>query len=209
MRLGERVVGRLAICVAALAFVAGCRQGPSRIAAPSWDPDGFADAVLAKLDKNSDGAVDMTEVAAAPGLAKGAVHIDTDKNKSLSRDELVARFQMYRDMRLGLASRSMLVSYKGRPLGGAKVTFVPEFFLEGLVEPASGETFADGSITPQTEGMDVPGLRAGYYRVVVDAPSAKLPSKYSSAETTTAGIEISPVSDGADSYARAHIALTD
>src|SRR5688572_1969901 len=124
MRLGMRVIVRLALCAATLSLV-GCRQGPSRIAAPSWDPEGFADAVLERLHKNSDGAVDMSEVAAAPCLAWEAQAIDTDKNKSHSRDELVARFELYQKFRLGLTSKTMQLSYKGRPLAGAKVTLVP------------------------------------------------------------------------------------
>jgi hypothetical protein len=209
MRLGKRVFVRLSVCVAALALVAGCQHRPSRVAAPSWDPEGFADAIVAKLDKNSDGAVDLTEVDVAPGLAWGAQYIDTDKNKSISRDELVARFTLYEKMRIGITTKTMQVTYKGRPVVGAKINLVPEFFLEGIVESASGETAADGTVIPQTQGTDLPGIRVGCYRVVIDAPSAKLPAKYSSADTTTAGVEVSPTSDDPRSYGTIQIALRD
>jgi hypothetical protein len=162
----QGVIVRLIVCVASLALIAGCRQGPSRVAAPSWNPDDFADAILEKLDKNTDSAVDMTEVAAAPGLAWGAVYIDTDKNKSLSRDELVARFEMYRNRQVGLTSKQMQLSYKGRPLSGAKVTLVPEYFLADVIEPAAGEADAAGMVSPVTQGAEVPGVRAGYYRQI-------------------------------------------
>jgi hypothetical protein len=209
MRLGKRVFVRLTLCVTALTLVAGCRQGPSRVEAPSWDPDGFADAVVAKLDKNSDSAVDMTEVTAAPGLAWGAVYIDTDNNKSLSRDELMARFEKYKNLQLGLTSKTMQVSYKGRPVAGAKVTLVPEFFLEGVVEPAGGETFEDGTFNPQTQGMDLSGVRAGYYRIVVESPRVKVPAKYASAESTAAGVEISPLNADQRSYGNLQVVLRD
>jgi hypothetical protein len=195
--------------IALVALLAGCSYTPARVEAPSWDPDNFADAILERLDKNADGAVDMTEVAAAPGLAWGAQYIDTDNNKSLSRDELVARFEVYRKMRLGLSSKTMQLSYKGRPLMGAKVKLVPEFFLEGVVEPAEGETFSDGTLSPQAQGIDLPGVRVGYYRVVVDAPNLKLPAKYASADTTLLGVEVSPTSDNQRAYGKIPLILRD
>jgi hypothetical protein len=190
-------------------LVVGCSHAPPRVDAPSWDPEDFADVILPKLDKNSDGTADTPELAAAPGLAWGARYIDTDKNQSLSREELVARFELYQKMRLGLTSKTIQLSYKGRPLAGAKVALVPEFFLEGVVEPASGETFFDGTVNPLTQGMDLPGVRVGYYRVVVDAPSVRLPAKYGSAETTPLGVEVSPVSDDPRSYGNIPLVLRD
>jgi EF hand len=174
--------------------IGGCSTSTSRVAAPGWDPTGFADAILAKLDKNGDGALDKTELAAAPGLAWGAKAIDTDKNGSLSREELVARFELYKKMRIGITSSQMQIVYKGQPLTGAKVTLVPEFFLEGLVEPATGEVL-EGFVDPRVEGLKPSGLRVGYYRVVVDSPRVKIPAKYAKAETTPLGVEVSPVSD--------------
>jgi hypothetical protein len=192
-----------------LCVVLGCSNKPSRIEAPSWDPDGFADAIMEKLDKNSDASLDQAELAGAPGLAWGAIYIDTDKNKSLSRDELVARFQRYVDMRVGLTSKQIQFSYKGRPLGGAKVTLVPEFFLTDVIEPASGEVAPEGIVGPITEGAEVPGVRAGYYRVVVESPNVKIPAKYSSADTTPLGVEISSLESDARSYGTIQLALRD
>jgi hypothetical protein len=187
----------------------GCSNKPSRIEAPSWDPDGFADAIMTKLDANTDGSVDKAELARAPGLEWGATYIDTDKNGSLSRDELVARFQMYKDMRLGIKNKQFQLSYKGRPVPGAKVTLIPEFFLEGIVEPATGETYVDGVVDPIIQGEEIPGLRVGYYRVVVESPRVKIPAKYSSAETTTLGAENSPISDDPRSYGTIQLVLKD
>jgi hypothetical protein len=116
---------------------------------------------------------------------------------------------MYERLRLGLKPKAMQLSYKGRPLVGAKVTLVPEFFLDGVVEPATGEALSDGTVGLQADGLDLPGVRVGYYRVVIDAPNAKLPAKYSSAETTTVGVEIPPISDDQRTYGNLQIALKD
>lgn len=165
------------------------------MAAPSWNPAGFADAILAKLDKNGDGSVDKNELATAPGLAWGARAIDTDKNGLLSRDELVKRFELYKKMRIGVTSSQIQVFYRGAPLSGAKITLVPEFFLEGIVEPAISETIQEGWVDPRVKNLEPGGMRVGYYRAVVESPRVKVPIKYSQADTTTLGIEISPVSD--------------
>lgn len=185
----------------------GCGQSPSRVSAPSWDPDDFADAILAKLDGNGDGLVETSELAGAPGLAWGAKYIDSNNDGKLSREELVARFETYSKLRLGLTTKTLQLFHNGRPLVGAKVRLEPEFFLEGLVEPATAETEIDGSFFPQSDGVDLSGVRVGYYRVVVDSPNAKIPSKFSSADTTTAGVEISPISDDPSSYGTIKINL--
>jgi EF hand len=192
-----------------LAAIFGCSQAPKRIAAPAWDPDDFADAILAKLDKNTDGSVDKPELVAAPGLAWGAKYIDADKNGALSREELVNRFAMYVKMRLGLTTKQFQVLYKGRPVAGAKVTLVPEFFLEGVIEPAVGEVFQDGFLDPRVPDIDPSGLRVGYYRVVVESPRVKIPPKYGSAETTPLGVEVSPISDDPISYGTINLVLQD
>ncbi len=193
---GWRVLVRIfSLSMATVCCIAGCSNAPSRVAAPAWDPEGFADAILAKLDKNGDKSLDNGELAAAPGLAWGARAIDTDKNGTLSREELVARFELYQKMRIGVTSTQMQITYQGRPLVGAKVTLVPEFFLEGLVEPASGEAYQDGFVSPLVPDLKPAGLRVGYYRVVVESPRVKVPAKYTKAETTPLGVEVSPVSD--------------
>ncbi len=184
-----------AIAGIVVAVALGCSNTPSRVAAPSWNPEGFADAVLAKLDKNGDKSLDKAELAGAPGLAWGAKAIDTDKNGSLSRDELIARFAIYKKMRIGVSTAQVRVVYKGQPLTSGKLTLVPEFFLEGLVEPATSELMSDGYAMPRVEGLSPPGLRVGYYRAVVESPKVKIPAKYNSAESTTLGFEVSPVQD--------------
>lgn len=190
-------------------FVVGCSRGPSRISAPAWDPEGFADAIVAKLDKNGDGSLDKSEFSAAPGLAWGAKPIDTDKNGSLSRDELVARFALYKKMRLGLTTSQMQLTHQGRPLVGAKVTLVPEFFLEGLVEPATGEVLQEGYFYPRVPNLSPSGLRVGYYRVVVESPRVKIAAKYTKAETTTLGVEVSPFSDDPSSSGIVQLVLRE
>lgn len=180
--------------VALLALVAGCGRGPSRIEAPDWDPPAQAEAIIAQLDKNSDGQVDAAELQGAPGLAAGVRFIDDDKNGQVTAAEIEAQFAKYRDQRVGLRTPAFRVTYKGRPVPDAEVKFVPEPFLEGVIEPASGTTDIDGFVYPQTAGQDVPGTRLGYYRVQINSPKVQIPAKYAGADSPL-GADVSLVED--------------
>jgi hypothetical protein len=94
-------------------------------------------------------------------------------------------------------------------LSGAKVTLAPDFFLTELIEPATGEADAAGMVSPVTQGAEVPGVRAGYYRVVVESPNVKVPAKYTSADSTPLGVEISGIGDDPRSYGTIQLVLRD
>jgi hypothetical protein len=185
----------------------GCSSRPARVTIPDWDPSEFASAILEELDKNRDSVVDNSELAKAPGLAYGAKFIDKDRDGKLSREELEARFTMYRDRELGLTSKEFRVTYNGRPLVGAEVRLVPEFFLTDVIEPATGTTIIQGIVNPSIEGQQTPLMRAGYYRVEVTSPNVKLPAQFNTA--TTLGVEVSPFADEPAASGTIEIPLRD
>jgi hypothetical protein len=157
----------------------------------------LATIVLKQLDKNGDGRVDKLELATAPGLAAGSRFIDKDSDGSLSREEIEARFAMYRQSRVGLTSKEFRITYSGRPLVGAEVRFVPEFFLADVIEPATGTTIAEGIVRPSISAQSTPLMRVGYYRVEVSSTNTPLPAKFNS--ETTLGVEVSPfIGEAAD-----------
>ena len=195
------------LLVIGLLVLAGCSRGPSRTAAPDWDPSGFADAILEKLDADGNGSVEIAELAAAPGLAAGQKYIDSNGDGALSRDELIARFERYVQMRIGLKDKRFRLTHNGKPLAGAEVKFVPEFFLEGLVEPATGTTDNMGAVQPGVAGETMALMRVGYYRVEVTSPQKDLPAKFNT--ETTLGVEVSPVSDDPSTDATIEIRLRD
>jgi hypothetical protein len=94
-------------------------------------------------------------------------------------------------------------------LSGAKVTLVPEFFLADVIEPATGDVESEGMVNPVTQGAEVPGVRAAYYRVVVESPNVKVPAKYASADSTPLGVEISGIGDDSRSYGTIQLVLRD
>ena len=155
-----------AVCLLLSSALTGCNQGPPAIPVPEWRPEEFSAALIDQLDANGDGEIDGAEVGAAPGIASGGRVIDLNRNGSLSKDELEARFQFYRDMRPGLQMRTYtLKSADGRPVADADVRLEPDIFLETLLDPAKGKSGPHGTVTPVSEGVDIPGIQAGYFRV--------------------------------------------
>jgi len=193
------------ICL--MAPFVGCSNNPARVSIPDWDPPELADAVLGSLDKNGDGQVETGELTPAPGLASGARYIDGNGDGKITRDELVARFTKYRDRRLGLTAKELRVTYNGRPLVGAEVRLVPEFFLAGVIDPAAGTTEAGGLVRPSIANQSTPLMRVGYYRVQVTSPRVNLPAKFNSA--TTVGIEVSPFPNEPAEMGTIEIKLSD
>ena len=123
----------------------------------------------------------------------GARFIDINGDGKLSSDELIDRFKKYRDRRLGLTSKEFRVTYNGRPLVGAEIRLVPEFFLADIIEPAIGMTINQGIVRPTVADQPMALLVPGYYRVEVTSPTVQLPANLNT--TTTVGVEVSPFSD--------------
>jgi hypothetical protein len=162
---------------------------------------------LEKLDTNADAVIDNEELLEAPGLASGARRIDKDGNGKLSRDELEARFTLYRDRHLGLVSQEFRVTHNGRPLVGAAVRLVPEFFLTDSIEPATGTTIIQGLLQPTIPDQPLALMRVGYYRVEVTSPNVELPAKFNTA--TTLGVEVSPLAGDRSASDTIEIQLRD
>lgn len=203
----EAIHTTLRVLATSLLIVSGCQRGPHRVAAPSWDPSALAEQIMSQFDKSGDAKLDATELKAAPGLAAGTRFIDQDKDGALTATEIEARFQHFREMKVGLRSQSYRLTYKGRPVPEAEVVFSPESYLEGVIEPARGTTDSGGLVTPQTDGQKLPGVRVGYYRVQVTSTRAKIPAKYSSPGTPL-GADVSLGEDAA-AYGVSELHLVD
>src|SRR5687768_13979192 len=108
-------IRRIATDLCLLVLFFGCNNNVARVTIPDWDPSGFTQAILDKLDKNGNEAIDQPELAEAPGLTFGARFIDQNGDGKLGRDELEARFAKYRDIRVGLMPKELRVTYNGQP----------------------------------------------------------------------------------------------
>ena len=114
----------------------------------------MADAAMEQSDKNGDGVLDAAELAAAPGLKAAAEAegggADVNADGKLSRDEIRDRIAYYEDRATGYEIASIEVFVGQQPLGGATVELVPESFLSGVLESATGTTGELVYVSPRT-----------------------------------------------------------
>jgi hypothetical protein len=177
----------------------GCAGPNAPLTAPEYDPDAMADAALKQFDGNGNGTIEGVELNACPALKAAMPAIDKNKDKAISRDELVERFRSYKEAGVGAVSVSCTVRLNGQPLEGATVTFVPEDCMKGTVKGGSGATDAEGVAQVKGEG-GLPGLPLGLYRVTVSKSSGgseQIPARYNA--QTTLGAEIATGSRGTGS----------
>ena len=179
-----------------LAAALGCSDKPSRVKAPTWEPELITTKVLELFDKNSDSVIDEDELKEAPSLAYSLKPLDKNENGKLEKSELFDRFNLYVQMKTAYQQQVLQFKKKGRPLRGAKIEIVPAPFLEGIIEPAKGETDGSGHAVMQSVSMPQAVVRVGFYRVKVTSDKSKIDAKYNT--DTTLGFESAPVTDGLD-----------
>jgi hypothetical protein len=190
-----------------LIALGGCSGAAAPVSMPDWDPEGRAERAMELFDSDSDGFLAGDELKKTPGLLAGLDIIDTDDDQKVSTEEIISRFELYEQLKLGLRGREFRVVYKGRPLADATVKLVPEPFLEGVIEPATGVTDARGIASPSAGVDGLPGLRPGYYRIEVASDKVQLPAKYST--ETILGAEVSPGHDDPSPFTPKPVILTD
>jgi hypothetical protein len=134
----------------------------------------MADAALKAFDANGNGSLEAAELGNCPGLKLALPTADKTGDKKLSRDELVARFTLYRSTGVGAVAVSGRAAVDGRPVGLAAVVFTPEACMLGSVPTCTARTAEDGSLSLfQVGDQPASGLPCGLYRVTVNGFSGK------------------------------------
>lgn len=181
-----------------LIALCGCRPlGKTSVKPPSVDPSRAADQALELCDKDANGLLTASELAASPALSAALANYDSNKDKQLSREEIVTRLTEMYAHGTGLMGGSCRVMFSGRPLRQAHVRLVPEPFLGSEVKVAEGDTdgsgvaalsVAEADLPPKLHGLKL--MQPGLYRVEVTHSSVKIPAKYNT--QTTLGFELHP-----------------
>jgi hypothetical protein len=180
----------------ALLFFCGCGSlTKPRLQVPSVDPQSAATQAIGSYDKDGDGQLNESELAACPAISHAHSRYDTNGDGKVSQDEIAQRLQQIYSAGIGMTEVRCTVMRGGRPLAGANVRFVPESFLEGALQPASATSNADGVATPSVPTEQLPDnlrsvalMQAGLYRVEIEHPSIPAGSKKSF------GVEVDPTS---------------
>jgi hypothetical protein len=167
-------------------LLVGCHRAPAEIATPKWDPATAADRALSDYDSNGDHKLSPEELKKCPGLFAVKDRFDSDRDGSISRDELISQLHDIRQQDAALVEISCVVTRNGQPLEGATVKLIPESFMGDDVKPASGITGRDGTTFPSLADEELPenyrgrvhGVPCGIFRVVVTHPSAGIPAKF-------------------------------
>lgn len=182
-------VGGVMIGVAAV-MAGGCGPGrPTRVPAPSLDPATVATAVMAAADGDSSGTISGAELAKVPALVDAIGVLDSDGDKALSREELVAWLQVVKDSRVAITSFNATVTHKGKPLVDATVRLVPESFMGGETKAAEGRTDQDGVAMVTIPDSKYPGVNCGLYRVEITGTDGKpLPASFNT--STKLGVAV-------------------
>ena len=187
-------------CLCVMTLIAcsllGCARNPSAVTVPAIDAEAVTTSAFATLDRDADGKLSFEETADAPGLRAGARRLDQDGDSAISQSELSERLAMWSGGGIGVSTLACRIVFRGQPLAGAEVRFVPESFLTNLLSEASGTTDREGvamlsidtSLLP-TDQQNLQGVQQGFYRVEVTHPEITLPPKYNTA--TELGKEVS------------------
>jgi hypothetical protein len=186
--------------VAGFALFCGCSgSGPAAVRQVSVDASEASTAAMEQYDKNSDGAIDQTELVACPPLAVAIAELDANKDSKLAADEIAARIENLYGSGSALATFNGTVALGGRPLAGAQVRFVPVGFLGEGVPAAEGVTDESGAVRPALGDADLPEnlkgqplIRPGMYLVEITHPEQQIPARYNT--STELGAIVDPTS---------------
>lgn len=152
-------------------------------------------------DQNQDGILDADELANCPGLRSDLRSMDADQDGALSREELQSRLEAFERNQTGLKATYFRVTLNGKPLPDAEIRLIPEEFLQGIIQPASGKTNRGGVVRPQAETFEIQAMQVGYYRVEVESTS--ITSDTQKASVASLGAVVEPFS-----YAERTLAIT-
>ena len=172
----------VSVCLGVLAG-GGCSRTPPRVPAPAIDPAAAGQLAIQQYDTDGDGLIRGDELNKAPGLENALENLDTNQDGSVSAEEIAERVRVWQQTKVGAMSLSCTVTYRGQPLPGATVKFVPEDFLGGEIRAASGQTDEFGlavlnvPASPDVPG-DAPGVHCGLYRVQITKDGADIPAIY-------------------------------
>jgi hypothetical protein len=134
-------------------------------------------------DADGDGKISGDEFNRCPALKAIA------KDGEVTADMISALVAQWQNGAAGRVGAGAIIRNNGKPLVGASVKFVPEKFLGGNVQTATGTTDSKGACAvtvPVAAAGEPKGLFLGFYRVEVTKDGESIPAKYNTETTLTA-----------------------
>jgi hypothetical protein len=155
-----------------LSFVSGCGGSGSSSIAP-LGPENAQEAMEA-YDKDGSGFLSAEELKQSPPLLASATRIDTDHDGAISLAELTTRMEGVAAgaLYIGLSVR---ITENGRPVEGTTLTLIPEPFMGDACPTYSGTSGPGGYCPVESDGAELLGAPAGWYRAEVTKPGVGTP----------------------------------
>lgn len=176
---------RRPVVLSAISLALGCGGGPAAVPGPAVDPAAAAAQALERFDADRDGRLAGPELAASPPLAALRDEADQDRDQALTAAEIDDFLSRLFVGGSHLLSVECLVTWRGRPLGGATVRLQPAELLGAALPPAEGVTDDRGIARPAVAAEHLPadlrGVEAmmpGLYAVSITHPQIELPAAY-------------------------------
>jgi hypothetical protein len=186
-----KVIRKGTTWLAAVATLAGCSGGPSRLVPPEVSANAGT-AAIKQFDTDGNGTLSSDELSASPALKSAMAVMDKDGDAQLSAAEIDNRIDEWRDSKVALTSVMATVRLDGRPLAGAEIAFVPESFMGDKTETAKGTTDERGMVRLRiSDAPEGRGVRPGLYKIRISKlknGKQSLPQKY--VDGTELGIEV-------------------
>ena len=149
---------------------------------PKYSAAAVAAEAMNEYDTNKDGKLDAKELERCPALKNALAELDKDGDKAISRQELEDCLEDFLKSKIAVMGVMCKVTRGGEPLVDAEVTFIPEKFHGGSINPGSGKTNGQGITELRCQDQPVSGLSPGFYRVEVSLKDAggteTIPAQY-------------------------------
>lgn len=178
------------------AVAGGCSGKPSSVEVPAIVPQEAAQAAIEQYDRNGDGQLSADELESCPALSKALGKYDTNRDRTISEEELIKRFSMWSEGGLGVSSLTCQLTLDGRPFSGALVKLVPEDCLSQWIHEATGTADVSGIVRLGIDSKYLPddlknfhGVHQGLYKIEITHPEIAVPARYNT--ETVHGMEVS------------------
>ena len=173
------------VVAAFVVAVVGCSGKPTGVKAPQINPAGATKALMAQYDTDNDGQLSQAELSNCTALSDALNRYDENGDLKISGEELTKRFTGWLEGGLGISSLACRLTFKGRPLEGAEISFVPDPCFADTLKRASGTTDDSGvamlSIDPShmpADAHNMQGVQQGLFSVEITHPTVTIPPKY-------------------------------
>lgn len=177
-RLATSVIAALAVIT-----LGGCGPArPARVMQPAFSPAEVTRCVLQLADGDGDGECTMEELALVPGLKFAIADLDSDKNGSLSGQEISNWLETLRRSKVAIETAPVRILQGGEPVPGVLVEIIPEPCMGNTSLAAEGHTNNAGIAMLRIPSLPL-GAHFGIYRLKItgkDRSGQPIPAQYSS-----------------------------